>query len=53
LREFQGTPAAEDALAVLVKAYEALDMPELRADAQRVLDQNFPGSRAPDRVAKR
>jgi outer membrane protein assembly factor BamD len=53
LREFQGTPAAEEALAVLVKAYEALDMPELRADAERVLNKNFPGSRAVERVARR
>jgi outer membrane protein assembly factor BamD len=53
LREFQGTPAAEEALAVLVKAYEALGMAELRADAQRVLDQNFPGSKATERIAKR
>jgi outer membrane protein assembly factor BamD len=53
LREFQGTPAAEEALAVLVKAYEALEMPELRADAERVLNANFPGSRAVERVARR
>lgn len=53
LREFQGTPAAEEALAVLVKAYEALAMPELRADAERVLNANFPGSRAVERVARR
>ncbi|MFN9028846.1 MAG: outer membrane protein assembly factor BamD [Betaproteobacteria bacterium] len=53
LREFQGTPAAEEALAVLVKAYEALQMTELRADAERVLNANFPGSRAVERVSRR
>jgi len=43
LRDYQAAPAAADALAILVRAYDALGLPELRDDAQRVLDKNFPG----------
>ncbi len=45
LRDFSGTPAAEEALAILVRAYDGLDMPQLRDDSRRVLEANFPGSR--------
>jgi outer membrane protein assembly factor BamD len=45
LRTYQGTPASEEALAILVRAYGALGMDELRADSERVLRTNFPGSR--------
>jgi outer membrane protein assembly factor BamD len=45
LREFQGAPAAEEALGLIVLSYRALRMDDLRADAQRVLEKNFPGSR--------
>lgn len=50
LRDFQGAPATEEALAVLVKAYEGLNLPELRADAERILQRNFPNSRALSRL---
>lgn len=45
LQEYPQAPAVEEALAILVHAYDALGMPELRDDALRVLNQNFPGSR--------
>ncbi len=37
-------PAIEEALYILVLAYEKLEMKELRDDAERVLKQNFPNS---------
>lgn len=42
--EYQGTPAAEEALFLLFKSYDALGMAGLRDDAKRVLAQNFPQS---------
>jgi outer membrane protein assembly factor BamD len=39
------TPANEDALEVLVRSYDKLELPQLRDDAQRVLKQTFPESR--------
>jgi len=42
LRDFQAAPAAAEALAILVRAYDALELPQLRDDAQRVLERNFP-----------
>ena len=45
LRDYAGTPAAEEALSVLVRAYDGLALPQLRDDARRVLELNYPGSR--------
>jgi outer membrane protein assembly factor BamD len=45
LRDYAGTTAAEEALYVLVRAYDGLAMPQLRDDALRVLELNYPGSR--------
>lgn len=45
LREYQGTPAAEEALSILARSYGALGMTSLQADAERVLRTNFPNSR--------
>ncbi len=42
VESFQGTPAVGDALAILVKAYNHLDEPQLAADARKVLALNFP-----------
>jgi len=42
LRDYQAAPAAAEALAILVRSYDALDLPQLRDDAQRVLDRTFP-----------
>lgn len=44
LRDYQAAPAAAEALSILVRSYDALGMPELRDDAQRVLQKNFPGA---------
>jgi outer membrane protein assembly factor BamD len=38
------TPANEDALEVLARSYDKLELPQLRDDAQRVLKQTFPDS---------
>jgi outer membrane protein assembly factor BamD len=44
IAEYQGVPALEEALYILHKSYEAMDMQDLSADARRVLEQNFPQS---------
>ena len=43
--DYQGVPAAEEALFIMVQAYEALNMPDMATDTRRVLEANFPGSR--------
>ena len=45
VRDYAGTPAAEEALSIMMLAYDGLGMPQLRDDARRVLEANFPGSR--------
>jgi outer membrane protein assembly factor BamD len=42
--EFRNSPAVEEALFIMVKSYEQLAMPQLRDDALRVLQKNFPNS---------
>jgi len=42
VQHYPQAPAVEEAMAVLVQAYDALGMKELRDDAQRVLLKNFP-----------
>lgn len=42
--EFQESPAVEEALYILTQAYDKLELPQLRDDADRVLRQNFPNS---------
>ncbi len=44
LSDFRDVPALEEALFILVKSYDALDLPQLRDDAKRVLVQNYPSS---------
>jgi len=39
------TPAVEQALVVLVQAYDAMDLNELRDDAQRMLKLNYPNTK--------
>jgi outer membrane protein assembly factor BamD len=46
LTQYPNTPAIHDALLILVQGYNALGMTELRDDALRVLDLNFPESGA-------
>lgn len=47
LTQYPNTPAIHDALLILVQGYDALGMKDLRDDAQRVLDMNFPEAAAP------
>lgn len=44
VNEYQGVPAVEDALFILMKSYDALGMQQLSADTKRVLEANFPNS---------
>lgn len=43
--EFQFSPSVEEALYILVQAYDKLELTTLRDDADRVLRQNYPQSR--------
>jgi outer membrane protein assembly factor BamD len=45
LRDYQRAPAAEEALVILVRSYDALGMRDLQADADKVLSANFPNSK--------
>jgi outer membrane protein assembly factor BamD len=42
--EFPQTASTAEALAIMVQCYDKLGLTQLRDDAQRVLDKNFPGS---------
>jgi outer membrane protein assembly factor BamD len=42
--EFQQSPAAEEALAIMVLSYDRLGLAELRDASQRVLQKNFPNT---------
>jgi len=42
LTDYQGVPALEEALFIIVKSYDALGMTQLRDDAKRVLEKNYP-----------
>lgn len=44
IRQYPQTPANEDALAILWRAYEKMELPDLAADSRRVLERNFPDS---------
>lgn len=44
IADYQGVPAVEEALAILVSSYDAMGMNALRDDAKRVLEKNFPQS---------
>jgi outer membrane protein assembly factor BamD len=45
VRDYQTTPATEEALAIMARSYEALQMKDLQADVERVLALNYPQSR--------
>lgn len=45
LTTYPQAPANEEALLILVKAYDALGLADLRDDAERVMRRNFPDSR--------
>ena len=42
--DYQGMPALEEALYIIVKSYDALGMMQLRDDTKRVLEKNYPQS---------
>ena len=43
--DFDGAPATEEALFILVQSYDRLELDALRDDAQRVFKMNFPDSK--------
>lgn len=45
IRDFPGSTATEEALYMMMQSYDALQIADLRSDAERVLRQNFPQSR--------
>ncbi|MFA7243442.1 MAG: outer membrane protein assembly factor BamD [Sulfuricellaceae bacterium] len=45
LKLYPQAPATEEALALMVKAYDAMGMTDLREDTMRVMHKNFPDSR--------
>lgn len=45
VRDYGGTPAAEEAMYLVMRSYQGLGMEDLRADAERVLQKNYPNSR--------
>lgn len=42
--DYQGVPVLEEALFIIVKSYDALGITQLRDDAKRVLEKNYPQS---------
>jgi outer membrane protein assembly factor BamD len=44
LTDYRDVPALEEALYIMVRSYDALGMAQLRDDARRVLEKNYPGS---------
>jgi outer membrane protein assembly factor BamD len=44
LRQYPQAPATEEALALMVKAYDAMGVTDLRDDTMRVMQKNFPNS---------
>jgi outer membrane protein assembly factor BamD len=44
LADYREVPAAEEALYIMLRSYEALGMTQLRDDTQRVLTSNYPQS---------
>jgi outer membrane protein assembly factor BamD len=42
--DYREAPAVEEALFIMVRAYDALGLTDLRNDAERVLRKNFPDS---------
>ncbi|WP_066410409.1 outer membrane protein assembly factor BamD [Bordetella ansorpii] len=45
ITDFEGVPAAEEALYILQQSYGKLGMKDLEADASRVLSKNYPNSK--------
>jgi outer membrane protein assembly factor BamD len=47
IRDYREAPAIEEALFIVVRSYDALGLPQLRDDADRVFKKNFPNSDLP------
>jgi outer membrane protein assembly factor BamD len=44
LENYDGAPATREALRIMVQSYQQLGMPDLSANAAKVLNENFPGT---------
>ncbi|AMD45970.1 outer membrane protein assembly factor BamD [Bordetella holmesii] len=44
ITDFEGAPATEEALYIMMLSYDKLEMKQLKEDTERVLDKNFPNS---------
>lgn len=44
ISEYQNVPALEEALFIMLKSYDALNMAQMRDDTARVLEKNYPKS---------
>ncbi len=44
LSDYQGVPALEEALFIMLRSYDALGMTQLRDDTRRVMEKNYPQS---------
>jgi len=53
IENFQETPAVPEALAIMALSYEQMGLVDLAADAQAVLDTNFPNYQATIELAKK
>jgi outer membrane protein assembly factor BamD len=42
--EYRDVPAVEEALYIMVRSYDALNLPQLRDDAKRVMEKTYPNS---------
>jgi outer membrane protein assembly factor BamD len=51
--DFEGAPATEEALYIMVQGYDRLGLETLRDDANRVFVKNFPNSRFPSEGLRR
>lgn len=51
--EFQGAPATEEALYIIVQGYDRLGLQTLRDDANRIFQKNFPESTFPSQGLRR
>jgi outer membrane protein assembly factor BamD len=44
LKDYDGAPANEEALYIMIRSYDAMGMKDLRDDTARVMERNFPDS---------
>jgi outer membrane protein assembly factor BamD len=44
VKDFQESPATEEALFIMIQSYDRLGLEQLRDDADRVLRKNFPAT---------